>query len=249
MIQQPKAMQPSEQVTQIGRVFGTPVVFKGWTWLPLTELGVWGIMAWVAGRDRPERSWMARIGVGALTMPVILGSEWGHNFAHAAAAQLVGKPMDAMRITWGMPLVVYHEINDQSATPRQHILRALGGPAFNALLLSLALFIRRITEAGSVAREVANAAVGMNLFLSTVSLLPIPGIDGGPVLRWTLVARGHSLAEADEVVKEVDKYIGLGLGAGAAAAFKKRRRFIGLILAFFSAIAIAIGLGILTENE
>ena len=249
MIQQPKAMQQSDQVTRIGEVFGTPIVVIGLTWLPITELVVWGIMAWAAGRDRPERSWMARLGVGALTMPVILGSEWCHNVAHAAAAQLTGKPMDALRISWGMPLVVYHDINDESVKPRQHIVRALGGPVFNMMLLSLAVISKQYTRAGSVAREVADAAVGMNLFLSTLSLLPIPGIDGGPILRWALVDRGQSLDEADRAVQEVDKVLGVGLAAGAGVAFKKRRRFIGVILAFFSIIALAVGWGVLREGE
>ena len=249
MIQQPKAMQQSDQVTRIGEVFGTPVVVKGRTWLPITELAVWGIMAWVAGRDRPGRSWMARLGVGVLTMPVILGSEWCHNLAHAAAAQLTGKPMDALRISWGMPLVVYHDINDETVRPTQHIVRALGGPVFNMLLLSLAAIFRQFTRVGSVAREVADAAVGMNLFLSTVSLLPIPGIDGGPILKWALVDGGRSLNQADEVVKEVDKVLGVGLAAGAGAAFKRRRRFIGVILALLSIIALAVGWGVLTEGE
>ena len=249
MIQKPTAMKQADEGTHIGEVFATPVVVKGLTWLPLTELVVWGIMAWVAGRDQPERSWLARLGVGALTMPVILGSEWCHNLAHAAAAQLTGKPMDALRISWGMPLVVYHDINDESVRPCQHIVRALGGPVFNMLLLSLAAIFRQFTRAGSLAREVADAAVGMNLFLSTVSLLPIPGIDGGPVLKWALVDRGCSLDHADEEVREVDKVVGVGLAAGAGVAFKKGRRFIGVILALFSIIALAVGWGLLTEGE
>ena len=249
MIQKPVAMKKDNDCTQIGEVFATPVVVKGLTWLPLTELAVWGIMAWVAGRDHPERSWLARLGVGALTMPVILGSEWCHNLAHAAAAQLTGKPMDALRISWGMPLVVYYDINDESVRPRQHIVRALGGPVFNMLLLSLAAVFRKFTRVGSLAREVADAAVGMNLFLSTVSLLPIPGIDGGPVLKWAMVDQGRSLDQADEVVREVDKVLGVGLAAGAGAAFKKKRRFVGVMLALLSIIAMAVGWGYLMEGE
>ena len=56
MFQQPKAVQPGEKVTQVGEVFGTPIVVKGLTWLPFTQLVVWGILAWAAGRDHPERS-------------------------------------------------------------------------------------------------------------------------------------------------------------------------------------------------
>jgi Zn-dependent protease len=222
---------------------------KGLTWLPFTQLVVWGIMAWVAGRDHPERSWLARLGIAGLTMPVILVSEWAHNLAHAAAARLVDKPMDALRITWGMPLLVYHDINDETVTPRQHALRALGGPAVNLLLLQLAMVFKRLTREGSVGREVANAAVRMNLFLSTASLLPIPGIDGGPILKWSLVEQGYSLEKADQAVKEVNKVVAIGLGGSAALAFRKKRKFIGFILAMFSFIALAVGWGMISEQE
>jgi Zn-dependent protease len=181
-------------------------------------------------------------------MPVILGSEWAHNLAHAAAAQLVNKPMDALRIAWGMPLVVYHDINDETVTPRQHILRALGGPVINLLLLQSGMVFKRFTREGSVWREVANATVGMNLFLSTASLLPIPGIDGGPILKWSLVERGYSREQADQGVREVNKALAMGLGGSAAIAFKKKRRLIGSILAMFSLIALAVGWGIISEQ-
>lgn len=246
-MKKPTVVKPDDDVAIVGRVFGTPVVVKGKTWLPLTQLAVWAIMAWVAGRGHSDRSWWQRLGVGSLTMSAILGSEWCHNLAHAAAARFVGKPMDALRVTWGMPLVVYHDIGDQTVTPRQHILRALGGPVFNALLLPFALLFRRSTREGSTLRDVANAAVGMNTFLCTASLLPIPAIDGGPILKWSLVQRGVTSEEADEVVLGVDRAMGAGLGVAAGVAFKKRRWLLGTILATFAALALAIGFGYIKE--
>ncbi|NIV33268.1 MAG: hypothetical protein GWN58_28625 [Anaerolineae bacterium] len=247
-MQKPAVVRPTDEVTTVGSVFGAPVVVKGRTWLPLTQVAVWLIMAWHAGRGHPERGWGKRLSTGALTMAAILGSEWCHNLAHAAAARLLGKPMDALRVAWGMPLVVYYDLNDESVTPRQHIARALGGPAFNALLLPFALLLRKLTRPGSVPRDVANAAAGMNLFLSTASLLPIPGIDGGPVLKWALVARGATPEEADETVRAADRAVGGGLGVAAALAFKKRRRFLGAILAMFSVLALAVGFGLVREQ-
>ena len=248
-MQKPAAVRPTDEVTTVASVFSTPVVVKGHTWLPLTQVAVWLIMAWHAGRDHPDRSWGKRLITGALTMAAILGSEWCHNLTHAAAARLVGKPMDALRISWGMPLVVYYDLNDETVTPCQHIARALGGPAFNALLLPLALLFRRFTPEGSVPRDVADAAAGMNLFLSTASLLPIPGIDGGPVLKWALVERGSTPEEADETVKAVDRAVGGGLGVAAGLAFQKRRWFLGAILAMFSVLALAVGFGLVREQE
>lgn len=244
----PPVVRPTDEVTTVGRVFGTPVVVKGKTWLPLAELIVWGAMTWIAGKRRPERSWLARLGVGALTTPIVVGSEWCHNFAHAASARLVGKPMDVLRIAWGMPLVVYHDIADETVTPRQHVIRALGGPVFNALVLPVALLLRRLTHPNSAARDVADAAVGMNRFLCTVGLMPLPAIDGGAIVKWTLVSRGRTPDEADASVRKVDGVLGIGLAAAGAAALKKRHWFLGALLAQFSALALAFALGIIREH-
>jgi Zn-dependent protease len=182
-----------------------------------------------------------------LTTVVILVSEWCHNLAHAAAALLVGKPMDALRITWGMPLVVYYDIGDETVTPREHILRAVGGPVFNAVLLPFALVFRRFTRENSALRDVADAAVGMNTFLSTVSLLPLPMIDGGPILKWSLVERGHTPEAADETVKSVNRVMSGGLGLAAGVAVRRRRWFLGSILALLAALALAFGFGLVEE--
>jgi Zn-dependent protease len=245
----PVVVKPADDVTSVGSVLGTPVVVKGITWLPLTQFAVWLIMAWLAGRGRPDRSWWKRSGIGALTMSTILGSEWCHNLAHAAAARYVGKPMDALRIAWGMPLVVYHDVSDETVTPRQHIARALGGPVFNALILPFALLLRRFSRPGSVLRDVSDAAVGMNTFLCTASLLPIPGIDGGPILKWALVECGSTPEHADDLVMGVDRAVAGGLGVAAGVALKKRRRFLGAILGMFAGLALVVGFGLVREQE
>jgi Zn-dependent protease len=244
-VKKPAAVRPTDEVIRVGRMFKTPLVVKGNTWLPLAELAVWPVMAWLAGRGRSDRGWWKRLAIGASTTVVVLGSEWCHNLAHAAAAMLVGKPMDALRIVWGMPLVVYYDIGDETVTPREHILRAMGGPVYNALLLPFALMFRRFTREDSALRDVADAAVGMNTFLSTVSLLPIPGIDGGPILKWSLVERGYTPEAADETVRGVNRFMGGGLAAGVA--FQRRRWVLGSILALFAALALALGFGLIEE--
>jgi Zn-dependent protease len=245
----PEDERTTESVTTVGRVFSTPVVVKARTWLPVTQLAAWAIMTWLAGRKHPDWPCWKRLGTGALSMMVILGSEWCHNLAHAAAASLIGKPMDALRVIWGMPRVIYHDINDESVSPRQHIFRALGGPLCNASLFPLALGIKQFTQPASAAREIADAAVGMNAFLCSVSLLPIPGIDGGPILKWSLVERGHTPQAADEVVKSVNRFLGGVLGIAAGVELKKRRWFAGGLLGLLSALSLLIGFGILREQE
>ena len=248
-MKKPIVILSHNDLTTVGKVFGTPLVIKGKTWFPLTEFVVWAVMTWVAGRGYPQRSLGERLDVGALTTLVILGSEWCHNLAHAVAAKWVGKPMDALRIAWGMPLVIYKDVNDETVTPHQHRIRALGGPLFNALMVPFAYLFKRFTQPDSMARDVANAAVGMNIFLCTASLLPIPGIDGGPILKWSLVERGDTPQEADEKVKQVNKILSGGLWMAAGIAIKKRSWFIGTILGMFAALALAIGFGLIKEQE
>jgi len=245
----PEALSQNQEFTTVGEIFDAPLVVVGKTWFPLTEIVVWGIMAREAGRLHPERGWLTRLGVSALTMPVILGSEWCHNLAHAAVAKWVGHPADAIRITWGMPLLVYHDIEDASVKPREHIIRALGGPVINLTFLGIATILRPFTQFGSSARDVLDAAMGMNVFLFLGGMLPIPGIDGGAALKWVLVEKGKTIAQADKTIRKVDALTATGLGAGAAVAFKKRKRLLGGIFAMFAGIALVVATGLLKEKR
>jgi hypothetical protein len=244
----PAFVRPGEEVTVVSHCFETPLVIKGCTWLPLAEIFTWPIMAWVAKKRLPKRSWSQAFGVGALTMPVVLGSEWGHNMAHTAAAWWVGKPVDAIRIVWGMPLLVYYDINAWDVQPKEHIARALGGPVFNALLVPLAYLFWRKTAPPSPARDIAGTALATNIFLPTVGLLPIPFIDGGPILKWSLVERGRSIAAADHAVRKVNGLLSLLLSLAGWFAIKKRRRLAGGFLLALAGWALAFGLGLIKEQ-
>jgi len=245
----PAIISPNESVNQVGEIFDTPLVTKGWTWLPLTEIFVLGIMVREAGRLHPERSWGTRLGVAALTTSVILGSEWCHNLAHAAAAKMVGHPADAIRVTWGMPLLVYHDIEDPDVAARSHIVRALGGPIINSILFGAAALLHPLTKPKSIPRDAVNAALGMNAFLILGGMLPIPGIDGGAALKWALVDNGQTPTQADEIIRKVDVVAAAGLGAGAAVAFQKHKRLLGGIFVMFAGFALAVGTGLLREKE
>ena len=244
----PFAIGQNDEVTRVGQVFGTPLIVRGLTWLPLIEIVTWLVMAWQAGKRRPERSWAGRAGVAALTMPVLLGSELCHNLAHAAAARAIGKPMDAMRVAWGMPLCVYYDINDASVTPRQHIMRSLGGPLFNLLALGIAIVARTFTRTGSTSREVVDVAVGMNAFLSGVSWLPLPGIDGGSILKWTLVENGQTVEQADETVRRANGPLAAALSFGSFLAVWKRRWLAGGFMALLAGVAFGIAKGFIKEQ-
>lgn len=244
-MKKPPVVTPDEEVDIVGHVFGAPLVIKGHTWLPLSQAGAWFYLA--KRSDKPGRSCLTRLVVGFLKMVAMLGSEWLHNLAHAAAARLVGKPMDALRVTWGMPLVVYYEPDDPNVTPKQHIARSLGGPVMNASLLVPFSSLRRMTKPDTVAREVCDFALGTNMFLATTGMLPIPFFDGGPVLKWSLVRRGHSIEAAEESVRKANRGVGIVLSVASALALLNRKFLIAWFLGFLGAVAAAVGFGLIEE--
>ena len=182
-------------------------------------------------------------------MAVMLGSEWGHNLAHLAASNLIGKPMNQFRIQFGMPRCIYYSLNDPDVTPREHMMRALGGPLFNLMVLPFAWAAKRLTKKDSIAGVTARTAHDTNLLLSTVSLLPIPGIDGGPILKWSLVERGKTISEADEVVRKTNGPLALLLGLFSSGAFLKKKTLLGLFSLMLGGISLSVYLGWLKEEE
>lgn len=243
----PKWVRPGDEYHIVGHVFGTPVVVKGWTWLPLFELIIWGVVTWVFGLFQPQRTLKDRLKVAALATPIVVASEWLHNFAHAAAAYFVGKPMDFLRITWGTPLLVYQDVNDPTVSPRQHIWRAMGGPLINLLLLPIMGLWRAATRPGTLARDIANAGLLTNLLIPLFGILPLPALDGGPLLKWSVIARTGDPENAEKVVR-VANGIGAGIFAAAAVFTLGRRKWVlsSLLLQFFG-LMLSYALGWLKE--
>jgi hypothetical protein len=245
----PAMLSPQDEVNEFAHIFDAPLVTKGWTWLPVTQLVTWAIMFREAGRLHPNWKWHQRLGMATLTMPVILGSEWCHNLAHAAAAQWVGKPTDAIRLNWGMPLLVYYDTEDPGVTPRQHVVRALGGPLVNIFFWGFAAFFRRFTTSGTLAREVADIATNTNLFLIVAGMTPQPWFDGGTALKWALVTRGQTLAGADRTVRHVNSVAAAGMGIGAVVARNKRRPLLAAFLALMAALSLSVATGLFREKR
>lgn len=221
----PFSFRTDRPVRRLGQAFGTPLALQGWSWLPANELIFWALFTWRSMRARAGwPAWKHALLGGAKTV-VVLGSEWCHNLAHVAAARAIGKPVDAMRIILGMPVLLYDEPEHPSITPRQHILRSAAGPACNLGLLVLGKGFQRLTPPGSPAREAAEAAVKMNAFIASAAFLPIPELDGGPILKWSLIAGGMSPAQAARIIGYAKLPVGLGLvGAALALLLRWRQR-------------------------
>ncbi|HEX5415088.1 MAG TPA: hypothetical protein VFZ25_05435 [Chloroflexota bacterium] len=186
------------------RISGTAVTVKP-TVLALLA-AIWGVVTWVGFRRHPKRRFGEGLLVGLASFVVLAVVEWGHAFAHIISARFAGAPMDELRITAGMPRTLYW---NNEVPPDVHRLRALGGPIFNALGFLLSLTIYRMAPRASVTRELAGwSTIGHGLLLF-MSLTPLPTVDGGTLLKWTLVARGRSEAEANALVDRVDRGMGI----------------------------------------
>ena len=239
----PFSFKPGNRIISLGKVFGTPLGLQGANWLPVNQVFFWALFTGRSLRKHPSWSGYQHMILGGLKMAVLLGSEWCHNLAHVAAARLVGKPVDAMRIIYGMPVLLYDEPEHPSITPRQHIIRSLAGPICNLTLLLISKLFQRLAPPGTAAREIAGTAVGMNTFIASAALVPIPAFDGGPVLKWSLIAGGFSPAKAAAVTTRLEQVVGVGLLGSAAFALRKRRWLMALILSFLGILSLATGFG------
>jgi hypothetical protein len=228
----------SAQVQPSIAALGTPIKVKPGFFANL--LALWAGMSWQAGRAQPKRGILARILIGGLSAGALLWADFGHALAHSLSARYAGAPMDEIQLSSGMPRTVYY---DDDVPPRAHMARASGGPIFSFLGLSLSLVMRALSPRDSSIREVANwSSVGHGLIL-VGSLAPLPIVDGGVLLKWSLVESGRTPAQADLAVEQA----GIATGAAAASAgviLASSRRWLpalGLIAAGLVAIGAARG--------
>ena len=118
---------------------------------------------------------------------------------------------------------------------------------FSLLALALAWVGRRLTRPDTPARDIANVAAITNAAIAGVGILPIPGIDGGAMLEWGLVAKGRSIEQADRVVQKTNLGLCGGLAGICAVAARRRKPLIAVIAGLFAALTLAVGMGWIKE--
>ena len=225
--------------TTLFRFNGVPVVAQASFW-PAPIL-LTGLLAWAAGRRKPERSWLQRIGVGILAMLVALPADVGHAMAHTVSARLAGAPMDEIYLSSGMPRTLY---KNNAVAPRVHILRSLGGPIFSLINFTASLLWRRLSPARSLSRDLAETSLAAHSVILFGSIVPVPVVDGGTILKWKLVEAGQTPQQADQTVHNTS--LGLGavlLGLGALLAVFRKRKLAGGLVAICGIVGIATGKG------
>jgi Zn-dependent protease len=177
----------------------------------------------------------------------MLGSEWCHNLAHTFASIAVNKPVDAVRITFGMPLLVYYNPDDPRVSPQQHILRAIAGPLFNLGVLPPLYILASKLDVDTPGHFLAKLALDTNIFLGTVSLVPLPSLDGGPIMKWTMVDRGKSIAEAEKTVKKANAASAVLLLILGLLSYLRSKKLLAIVLGVLGLSSLAVARGWLEE--
>lgn len=218
-------------------ILGTPIVIKPsfWPGLPLWGVLGYGLSSYLA----PERSQLQHLRAGVLTILVSI-TEIIHYIGHIISSRIAGAPVDEVRVTFLVPATVHH--NDD-VPPHAHRARALGGPVASILVWLGMRWLRPYTEPGSVGREAVNIAGTMHGFTGFGSLAPIPEIDGGSILKWTLVEQGSTPAEADKTIQTTNLILGSTLAtAGVVQGIRKQwlaAAFCGLL----AGVLLWVGMG------
>jgi hypothetical protein len=148
--------------------------------------------------------------------------------------------MDEILLSAGMPRTLYW---NNEVCPDAHRLRAIGGPLFNLVALLLSLAIYALLASHSIVRELAIwSALGHALIL-IMSLVPLPVVDGGTLLKWTLVARGRTETQADAAVRRLDWGIASLTEIAGLVLVASRLWIAGGILVSLGLVVIAITTG------
>lgn len=221
------------------RLWGTDVKAK-LTFIVPVLLVLWGGLTWVGWHWHPERTLPQALLIGLASAILMAFAEFGHPFAHLLSARYAGAPMDELLIADGMPRTLYW---NNAVSPDAHRLRALGGLIFNFLGLLVSAAVFAIALGHPVARELAAwSALGHGLLL-IMSLFPVPMVDGGTLLKWTLVAGGMAPDQADIRIRRVDQAVMIVSAIAGAGLLATKIWLPGLACLGLSAVVMGVVAG------
>lgn len=183
---------------------------------------------------------LARIRRGLFMVMGYLANDVVHTGGHIASSRYAKAPMDQFHLAAPMPHTIY---TNNDVSPQQHKLRAVGGPLASGLAFLICGLGRSFTRPGSALRELIDLQMLMYTLFGLLALLPVPFIDGGSLLKWTLVERGQSPEQADETVKQVNVGLSGLLGAGGVILALSRRWKLAAGMMLGAGQLLAIGLG------
>jgi Zn-dependent protease len=172
----------------LGRFLGAPVYLApSWFVIALVVVVIFSPTVERSAGIAPPLTYL----VAALYAVLLLLSVLVHEFAHAAAARMLGLPVHAIVANlWGG----HTQFGDDSPTPGRSAFVAIAGPLANAAVavLGLAALWAGIPARGGVAHPLAVALVLSNGFVAAFNLAPGLPLDGGRVVEslvWAVSGR------------------------------------------------------------
>jgi len=194
----------------------------------LAPISLWVFLTWLADRRRKDSAIGFNLLIGALGTVFAMSADIGHALAHSFSAKFAAAPMDEIRLGLDMPRTIYYN-ND--IEPRQHILRALGGPIFSAIGFLVSIIWRLLSPAKSISRQLADiSCISHGLILLGV-FFPHPAVDGGTVLKCSLIEKGKEPEEVEKITRNASVGFGIslftlaGLFIGIYAMYRKKKQW------------------------
>ena len=219
-------------------IFGTPVKIK-YSVLPI-PIVLWGGVTWLGLYWHPERSFWQGVLIGFVTSLFLLSVEFGHPLAHIFSARMAKAPMDEIVLAADMPRTIYWNNN---VSPNAHRLRAAGGLIYNFLGILVFLGIYFIFPNKPLVREIAGWTAAAHGLLLVMSIMPVPIVDGGTILKWTLVAHGRSEEKADAVLRQLDWILGIVFALAGIGFIVARMWILGAVLIVAGAAILGVASG------
>jgi hypothetical protein len=220
------------------KLFKTPInihpMFSG------NVIGLWVVATLYSLYRHPQRDLWSGILIGLAAMLLVMVADIGHAIAHIFSARAAKAPMNQILLTSGMPRTLY---NDNEVSPTAHRTRALGGPVFSAVGLVLSLVLYIFLQKGSIGSELAGWSLLGHSFIFSGILIPLPIVDGGTILKWTLVEKGRTESEADQVVRNANWGIGILAITAGVVLLVMQTWIVGIVALGVGAVAIGAGMG------
>jgi Zn-dependent protease len=247
-MKKPIFLSKDDPIWDVARLYNVPLVIRqDVSALPLSQVVSIAIFHRQLSKRFPTLNQGQKLIWSFSCTFALLGSEWGHNLAHALTSILINKPVDAIRIHFGMPLLIYFEPSDPEVTPKQHMLRAIGGPVFNLMTLPPLYMLYRSMKPDTPSCYLARLAFDTNAFLALVSLSPLPPLDGGPLFKWALVHKGKSNNDAEKVVRYTNGLAAILFSVMAWFYRIRAKNLLAIIFGLLGMTSLAIALGWLDE--
>ena len=200
-----------------------------------SPLNVFGLTLWLSSGG----SWPARLRQGLLAILAYEAASVIHTIGHIISSRRAGAPMDRVHFAAPLPRTVYY---NNEVSPQAHLGRARGGPIASGLAFLVTLALWPFVSGRSALGEFLRLLSFINGLEGAGSLLPLPFIDGGVLLKWGLVEQGRPVEEADQVVRQANLLIG-SLAAFIGLILLLKRQSKGAILSLVNAgMFVAAGL-------